>query len=79
MRMIIMFEDRTFTLEKAGPQYADQYEQRAASGATAGALAVCGGFGWIDMIKAFGSQFDKHPISKASRRKRLRSASPARY
>ena len=32
MRIIFMIEDRTFTLEKAGPQYLDKYEQRTRSG-----------------------------------------------
>ena len=62
MRMIIMFEDRTFSLEKAGPQYLDQYEQRTASGGYClerWQPAVVSA--WINMIRAFGAQFDKHP------------------
>jgi hypothetical protein len=62
MRLIVMIEDRTYRLEKAGPAYLDGYEQPTDSGGyTLERWQPAVVSAWIKMIQALGKQFDSHP------------------
>jgi hypothetical protein len=61
MRLVVMIEDRTFSIEKAGPAYLDKYDVRnRAGGYTMVRWSPVVTTRWMALVKALGAQVDSN-------------------